>query len=180
MLLLPSHLPNHCISYWPLGRSARKGHFNNRKYYELFFLIFGGHDVFLWGHWYPCFGLQVMSPLGFKAKWAALFTFGRGVHVTHSLRFTSGATPANLLAAQLISSGWAMPAGWKYYKLHSPFKISIASSLVRVMFASFHDDGLREFRCLTRRCRQRTWSIACLEAGFVGFSHWDSLVNWFK
>ena len=157
--------------------------------------FFGGHDAFLWGHWYPCFGLLVMSPLGFKAEWAALFTFGRGVHVTHSLRFTSGATHANLWAAQLISSrhwwgsnrrpiarstDWAMPAGWKYYKLHSPFKISIASSLVRVMFASFHDDGLREFRCLTRRCRQRTWSIACLEAGFVGFSHWDSLVNWFK
>ena len=28
----------------------------------------GGHKSFLWGHWYPCFGLLVMSPLGFKAR----------------------------------------------------------------------------------------------------------------
>ena len=37
---------------------------------DLFFLkkIFGGYKSFLWGHWYPCFGLLAMSPLGFKAK----------------------------------------------------------------------------------------------------------------
>ena len=29
---------------------------------------------FFWGHWYPCFGFLVMSPLGFKARVAsALF-----------------------------------------------------------------------------------------------------------
>ena len=33
-----------------------------------FFKIFGGHKSFLWGHWYPCFGLLAMSPLGFKAR----------------------------------------------------------------------------------------------------------------
>ena len=31
------------------------------------FLIFGRHQSFLSGHWYPCFGLLVMSALGFKA-----------------------------------------------------------------------------------------------------------------
>ena len=30
---------------------------------------------FFWGHWYPCFGFLVMSPLGFKARvGSALFT----------------------------------------------------------------------------------------------------------
>ena len=51
---------------------------------HFFFLkIFGGHESFLWGHWYPCFGLLVMSPLGFKARvGSALFTLGRGIWVT--------------------------------------------------------------------------------------------------
>ena len=30
--------------------------------------FFGGHQSFLCGHWYPCFGLLVTSALGFKAK----------------------------------------------------------------------------------------------------------------
>ena len=29
---------------------------------------FGGCMSFLWGQWYPCFGLLVMSSLGFKAR----------------------------------------------------------------------------------------------------------------
>ena len=33
-----------------------------------FFKIFGVHMSFLWGHWYPCFGLLVMSALGFKNR----------------------------------------------------------------------------------------------------------------
>ena len=42
-----------------------------------------------------------MSPLGFKARvGSALFTLGGGVHVTHSLRFTSGATPADLFGGK--------------------------------------------------------------------------------
>ena len=40
---------------------------------QIFFSkIFGGHESFLWGHWYPCFGLLVMSPLGFKARVGSL------------------------------------------------------------------------------------------------------------
>ena len=35
---------------------------------NLFFKIFGGHKSFLWGHWYPCFGLLMTSSLGFKAR----------------------------------------------------------------------------------------------------------------
>ena len=35
-----------------------------------------------------------------KPEWAALFVLGRGICVTHLLRFTSGATPADLLGRQ--------------------------------------------------------------------------------
>ena len=45
--------------------------------------------VHLWGHWYPCFGLLVTSPLGFKARVGSAL----GVRNMHSLRFTSGGTP---------------------------------------------------------------------------------------
>ena len=31
-------------------------------------LIFWGHQPFLWGHWYPYFGLLVIYTLGFKAR----------------------------------------------------------------------------------------------------------------
>ena len=33
---------------------------------------FGGYKSFLLGHWYPCSGLLVMSPLGFKARLESL------------------------------------------------------------------------------------------------------------
>ena len=33
-----------------------------------FFKVFGGHMSFFGGHWYPCFGFLVTSPLGFKAR----------------------------------------------------------------------------------------------------------------
>ena len=58
------------------------------KYYlptnplSFFFLIFGGHESFLWDHWYPYFGLLVTSPLGFKARvGSALFKLSGGVRV---------------------------------------------------------------------------------------------------
>ena len=38
-----------------------------------------------------------------KPEWAARFTLGRIVHVIHSMRFTSGPTPANLLSASIAA-----------------------------------------------------------------------------
>ena len=38
-----------------------------------------------------------------KPEWAALFMLDGGVHVTHSLRFTSGAMPADLLEASMVA-----------------------------------------------------------------------------
>ena len=31
---------------------------------KTFLKVFGGHMSFFWGHWYPCFGFLVTSPLG--------------------------------------------------------------------------------------------------------------------
>ena len=65
-----------------------------------FFKHFGGHMSFLWGHWYPCFGLLVTSALGFKARVDSLACFLACVLFR---RFTSGATPANLLTASMAA-----------------------------------------------------------------------------
>ena len=69
----------------------------------LFFLkkIFWRTHVLFWGHWYPCFGFLVTSPLGFKARvGSALFAIFAEANVIHnSPRSTSGATLADLLAA---------------------------------------------------------------------------------
>ena len=46
------------------------------------------------------FGVTDIPVFGF---WASLFTLGRGIHVTYSLRLTSGVTPADLLVAILVS-----------------------------------------------------------------------------
>ena len=35
-------------------------------------IFFGGHKSFLCVHWYPCFGLLLMSPLVFKARVGSL------------------------------------------------------------------------------------------------------------
>ena len=37
-----------------------------------FFKIFWRTHVLSWGYWYPCFGLVVISPLGFKARVGSL------------------------------------------------------------------------------------------------------------
>ena len=75
---------------------------------RIFFLKFlADTHVLFWGHWYPCFGFLVTSPLGFKARvGSALFAFCVGECNVHSLRSTSGAILANLVAAstQLVLS----------------------------------------------------------------------------
>ena len=48
-----------------------------RQKFFFFLKFFGGHKSFSWGHWYPCFGLQVMSALGFKAKVGPFCMFSR-------------------------------------------------------------------------------------------------------
>ena len=40
----------------------------NKVFFFFFFKVFWRTHVLFWGHWYPCFGFLVMSPLGFKAR----------------------------------------------------------------------------------------------------------------
>ena len=41
------------------------------------------HMSYYWGHWYPCFGFLVTSPLGFKARvGSALFALRRRMYCT--------------------------------------------------------------------------------------------------
>ena len=73
--------------------------------HEIFFFFFlksfWRTHVLFWGHWYPCFGFLVTSPLGFKARvgFCLIRYFCGGECNVHSPRFTSGATLADLLAA---------------------------------------------------------------------------------
>ena len=66
---------------------------------------FGGRKSFLWGHWHSCFGLLVMSLLGFKTSGiphlCALSPACNGF-----LRFTSSVTPANLLVARMAANAF--------------------------------------------------------------------------
>ena len=47
----------------------------NFNFFSIFFCHTHSHALF-WGHWYPCFGFLVTSPLGFKAREGSfLFAF---------------------------------------------------------------------------------------------------------
>ena len=92
------------VAYRNIWRSTGSRRWRNIKkirqvsnFWFIVLLIHGGHRSFLWGHWYPCAWLLVTYPLCFKARLVALFTFGGGVRVTRTLRFTSCTTPADLL-----------------------------------------------------------------------------------
>ena len=84
---------------------------------------------FLWGHWYPCFGLLVTSALGFKARVDSLACF---LACVLFLRFTSGATPANLLTASMA----AEPL-WPTYLQPSDVSTSIGGIEVGAMARTY-------------------------------------------
>ena len=52
------------------------------------------------GHWYPCFGFLVTSPLGFKARVVLPYLHCRGKCNVHFLRSNSGATHCRPLDGQ--------------------------------------------------------------------------------
>ena len=85
-------------------KTKKNSHMNNHQKFHIsfFFKVLGGHIhmSFFWGHWRPRFGFLVTSSLGFKARvGSALFAFSGGECNVHSMRSTSGATHADLLAA---------------------------------------------------------------------------------
>ena len=61
--------------------------------------------VLFWGHWYPCFGFLVsLLWISMPKRVLPYSLFCGGKCNIHSMRSTSGATGANLLAAQLVTS----------------------------------------------------------------------------
>ena len=66
---------------------------------ELVFNFLGGHEFFFRSHYLPCFRLLVMSVLAFEAMVDIL---ARLPARNWFLRFTSGETPADRLAASMI------------------------------------------------------------------------------
>ena len=48
---------------------------------------FGGHESFLWGHWYPCFNFWWRLLWVSKPEWAALFALSRSIYGIHFLKF---------------------------------------------------------------------------------------------
>ena len=59
------------------SRSDGTAFFISFNFFLKFFCRTHSHVLF-WGHWYPCFGFLVTSPLGFKARvGSALFTLRR-------------------------------------------------------------------------------------------------------
>ena len=93
--------------------------------WNTFFFNIGGHQSFLWGHWYPCFGLSG-DILWIQSQSGQPYSHLGRVYMLHSLRFTSGATPlgsqhgswavsSTYLAAHSVRSGrrstnWAILA----------------------------------------------------------------------
>ena len=102
----------------PLDRGAKPlKHFNALRLYVQFFFFFfkflEDMSPFLWGHWYPCFGLLVTSPLGFKARvGSALFELSRGIPVMLHVPWDSP------LVWHLLTSWW--PAWQLSHLFHIP------------------------------------------------------------
>ena len=76
---------------------------HDQQFSNFFKKKIGGHKSFLWGHWSPVLDFWWCLLWFSKPEWAVLFVLGRGIHVTHSLRLTSGATPADLLATSMAA-----------------------------------------------------------------------------
>ena len=78
---------NMCI---PFQEIIRKNlfHFPNRSFLKEFFWTY----VHLWGHWYPCFGLLVTSPLGQSGFWLIrtlwMYTWYMSWHLCRHLHFS--------------------------------------------------------------------------------------------
>ena len=80
---------------------------------------FWGHMCLIWGHWYPCFGFLVTTPLGFKARvGSALFACFVEANVMYIPRSTSGATPADLLTVNIAANHFltCISRGWMWLK----------------------------------------------------------------
>ena len=77
--------------------------FFKKKVTDLF-LYFWWTIILLWGHWYPCFGFWWRVLWVSKPEWVLPYLYLSEVYIICSLRSTSGATCADLLAAGSTAS----------------------------------------------------------------------------
>ena len=108
-------------------------------------------QVLFWVHWYPCFGLLVMSPLGFKGRvgsaLCALHCIGK--YNIHSLRCTSGALHCQPLDSQYyvpvilddvptLPPTGAVPKSWPGVKLQKYVQQCCVLTLCHTSLLCFH------------------------------------------
>ena len=85
---------------WVRQENIAGSHENHALFFKIFF---GGHESFFGATDTPVLDFWWCLLWVSKPELAALFKLCGGVHVTHSLRFTSGATPADLFAASMAA-----------------------------------------------------------------------------
>ena len=123
---------------------SQKGHITLKTFFKN---IFGGNQCFLWGHWYPCFGLLVTSALGFKSfvpcvHWIPHINLwcdtcwplgGRAVFDSHTCTFT---------ASKNEGSSWRI-----YLKCKILTSFSLSSSFMARFTSRFvsGDSGVSSF-----------------------------------
>ena len=86
------HCSGRCASYWNAF---------------LFSKMFGIHDYFLWGYWYPCFELLVTCELGFKGRADpshVCFLFLCPIHKSHFCPFSFCSPVLNFLSSFVYQS----------------------------------------------------------------------------
>ena len=87
-------------SRWSLYKVHNMGHLHGSlNVFETF--IFGGHMCPILGPLVSLFWISSYVSSGFQSQSGLHYLYCRGKHNVHSLRSTSGATHANLLAASL-------------------------------------------------------------------------------
>ena len=70
----PCTSPVHILKVIMINASPETvlSYYQCREHRHRFFFKFGRHMSFLWGQWYPCCGVLVMSLRGFKARVGSL------------------------------------------------------------------------------------------------------------
>ena len=142
----------------------------NCFFFVFFKKIFGAHESFLWGHWYPCFGLLVTSPLGFKARvGSALFELSGGVHVTLHVPWDS----------PLV---WHLPTSWQpawqpSHLFHIPASHWWDSSPVAIMPPLTVWDQADALP--TELSRLGSWKTNCFDCYLPrSMNTWDPFTRW--
>ena len=142
---------------------------NSGFFFFIFKKHFGGYKFFV-GPLIPIFyfRLMVMSPLGFKSEWEALFALYRGICITCSPRFMSCVTH-DLLAASMtilfhipVSREWIILGDSHQSSLHNRPCSRVTE------WPGFYENKQWLLRnCLQSTVRRQVWSWWGLKPGSI-------------